>query len=193
LSPVFRIENANVRADFLEQPLLDSELDKTRVPESALGNRDFEFFGIGARCAQRSFQYDRKCEGTVHDAQSSFIPTCLSSHEEWKAWRQTEAPRRASLQCEIFDPLMTAVGQARRTNTACQIVRCPLRSKSGPDRQAIRRWSRGFYVKLGLPGSAPSESRRVSRQWTVNCSGATIVLNARSLGQRTGIDPIATD
>src|SRR5262249_4867597 len=78
----FRIEDFDVEADLLEEALLDSELDEARVPESALGNRDFECFGIGARCAQRSFQYDRKCEGTVHDAQSSFIPTCLSSHEE---------------------------------------------------------------------------------------------------------------
>jgi 2-hydroxychromene-2-carboxylate isomerase len=36
-------------------------------------------------------------------------------------------------------------------------------------------------------------ARRLLRQRMVNCSGATIVLNARSLGQRTGVDPIATD
>src|ERR1700730_3134316 len=76
----FRIEDVDVEAGFLEEALLDAELDEARVPEAALGDRDFERFSAGARCGQRSCQYDRKCEGTAHDSQSSLIQPCLSSH-----------------------------------------------------------------------------------------------------------------
>jgi hypothetical protein len=79
-APPFRIEDVDVEAGFLEEALLDAELDEARVPEAALRDRYFECFGTGTRCGQRSFQYDRKCEDTAHDAQSSLIPTCLSSH-----------------------------------------------------------------------------------------------------------------
>jgi hypothetical protein len=85
----FRIEDVDVKAGFLEEALLDAEFDEARVPEAALRDGDFECFGTGTRCGQRSFQYDRKCEGTAHDAQSSLIPTCLSSHglEGWSMRR----------------------------------------------------------------------------------------------------------
>ena len=64
----------------LKKPCLTPNSMKLRVPEAALGDRDFERFSAGARCGQRSCQYDRKCEGTAHDAQSSLIRPCLSSH-----------------------------------------------------------------------------------------------------------------
>jgi hypothetical protein len=79
-SAAFRIEDVDVEAGFLEEPLLDAELDEARVPEAALSDRNLECFGTGARCGQRNFEYDRKCEGTAHDAESSLIPACLSSH-----------------------------------------------------------------------------------------------------------------
>jgi hypothetical protein len=83
--------------------------DASDHPAGALRDGDFECFGTGTRCGQRSFQYDRKREGTAHDAQSSLIPTCLSSHGpgglEQAQGRQGLTPLAASQRVDVLHAL----------------------------------------------------------------------------------------
>jgi 2-hydroxychromene-2-carboxylate isomerase len=88
-------------------------------------------------------------------------------------------------------------GEGRQIDdpTVISDILSQLRIESAPVLEAARqkRTKPHCARKRKRRSTSASLARRVSRHRAVNCSGATIVLNARSLGQKTGIDPIGTD